>query len=255
VFLAIKENSGLAYLCPTCEGSKTKVFALYRDFDSFKSELRKEFDDLKASLLSGQTAAPLANTAGAGAVQPNVDIQAEVKEALDKEKKRLNAVIVGLPENDLGKVRCSGDEKFVKDICGTLKIAQSDVLDVFRDGKIKESEGGRQFCRVIKVKFDSWASKLSFLKGFKRCVPSGVKAYVRHDLTFREREEERALKGRLAQYREQFKDAEIVINRGRIVYKGSKEVFSPSFHNLHLLAPGCLPPGGLGMAAAASQDR
>jgi hypothetical protein len=82
-----------------------------------------------------------------------------------------------------------------------------------------------------------------------------MKAYVRHDLTFREREEERALKGRLAQYREQFKDAEIVINRGRIVYKETKEVFSPSFHNLHLLAPGCLPPGGLGMAAAASQGR
>jgi hypothetical protein len=257
IFLAVKENPGLAYLCPSCEGSKTKVFELYRDFDRFKTEIRKEFEELKASLVSDLAdRRPAAPTAPA--IQPSASaatIQEEVREALEKEKKKLSAVIVGLPEIDIGGIRCEGDMKFVKDIAFKLKIDSAEIKDVFRDGKIRDAEGGRVFCRIVKVKFDSWSAKMTFLRGFKKSIPGDLRAYVRHDLTFRERQEERALKSQLVKYREEFKDAEIVIYRGRIVYKDSKQVFSPSFHNLQLLAPGSYPPGGLGLAAAASQGR
>jgi hypothetical protein len=255
IFLAVKENPGLAYLCPNCEGSKTKVFELYRDFDRFKSEIRKEFEELKASLVSD-----LADRRQTAPVMPPAQptaatIQEEVKEALEKEKKKLSAVIVGLPEYDIGTIRCEGDMKFVKDLAAKLKIDTAEIKDVFRDGKVRDAEGDRVFCRIVKVKFDSWPAKMTFIRGFKKSIPGDLRSYVRHDLTFRERQEERALRGQLAKYREEFKDAEIVINRGRIVYKDSKQVFSPSFHNLQLLAPGSYPPGSLGMAAAASQGR
>jgi hypothetical protein len=215
---------------------------LYRDFDKFKSEFRKEFDELKASVTSGL---PDTNYQPAASV-----IQEEVREAIEKEKKKLSAVIVGLPEVDIAKVRSDGDKQFVAGIAGKCGVDVAEIKDVFRDGKVREAEGDRTFCRIVKVKFETWAAKMSFIRSFKKSIPVHLKAYVRHDLTFREREAERALKKQLGKYREEFKDAEIVINRGRIVYKGTSQVFSPSMHNLRLLAPGLHPPGLDAVAAA-----
>jgi hypothetical protein len=256
LLLAIKENPGIAYLCPACEGSKTRVFELYRDFDRFKSELRKEFDDLKASLLSERRDPVSDNDPIVPANIPGFSlIQEEVKEALAKEKKKLNAVIVGLPENDVSSARSQVDMNFVNDIFAKLQIDRSELKDVFRDGKVREATGDRPFCRIIKVKFESWHAKMTFLRGFKGSIPPNFKAYARHDLTLREREEERSLKNLLGEYRDKFRDAQLVINRGRIVYKGTHQVFSPTLHNVQLLAPGRTPPGGLGLAASASQGQ
>jgi hypothetical protein len=130
-------------------------------------------------------------------------------EALELESKKLNLVMIGLPESD-----ASADSNVVGQFCTKLNIDASDVADTFRDG---QPSGGRP--RIMKVKFKNAQSRRKFLTGFRGVrdtIPNAQRAWVRPDLTYQQRVRDRELRAELNRRREAG-EANIKIHRGEIV--------------------------------------
>lgn len=166
----------------------------------------------------------------AGHVSKPLDIQAEIHEALEREKKRNNVVIVGHIESDKSVVRCEDDKNFVKNVCGTIGLNVDCIQDVFRDGKLRpdpDPVNGKYFSRIMKVKFENLGSKMDFLKGFRANRPTGSKAYARHDQTHQERLADKALQAKLHSLRDAYPDADLMIYRGKICNRADKSIFVP----------------------------
>ena len=113
-----------------------------------------------------------------------------------------------------------------------LGLDTSTVDDIFRDGKVRPSDTDnegkvRVYHRIMKVKFKNFDDKLTFMKGFKGRMPEGSFAYARHDLTFRQRMEDKALRARLFQLRDDYPEMKknIVIRDGYIFNKVTNSVF------------------------------
>ena len=130
---------------------------------------------------------------------PNVmNIQDEIREDLEKEKKKHNVVLIGVPENNKEQIRCEADRNRVLEICQKLKMPNDRVLDIFRDGMVRQTDlNGREYSRITKVVFASFSDKMQFLKGYKSCLGSDDRGYARHDLTLRQRQEENVLRAEL----------------------------------------------------------
>ena len=256
LFDLVSRNTGnIAYFCPICQASKKTVFKMFRDFAGFKSEMRKEVDALQKNFHELQNSQledlkhEIAELKGAVLAQSppdshahqnaqtqshrppmqSFDIQNEVHELFEMEKKKNNCVIVGFPENDRKLIRCAPDSDFVNEVCTKLDIEKS-VLDVFRDGRVRENmENGREYSRIMKVKFADNAAKTVFLRNFHKYRPSDARFYVRHDQTARQREQDRALRKVLFDLRNQYKDLDIciVIRDGVIINKATGRKFLP----------------------------
>ena len=130
-----------------------------------------------------------------------------VQDALEQQDKKRNLVVVGLNNN-------IEERQFIDNICDKIGIDPADVADVFRDGR--NPPGGR--ARIVKVKFHNLRSRRKFLTGFvgvRSDVPGGTGAFVRPDLTFRQRQLDRSLREELKKRREAGEN--IKIFRGRIV--------------------------------------
>lgn len=151
-----------------------------------------------------------------------VNIQEEIQEVLEKQQKKLNLVVVGLPETDKKSVRSDDDKQFIMGMCDEVGVSRDDVIDVFRNGQVKDDKTpeGLEYSRITKVKFSSLSSKLIFMKKFKASKPSDEEysgTYVRPDLTFRERLVDKALRDKLFAQRELNPTADLIIRRGNIV--------------------------------------
>jgi hypothetical protein len=131
-------------------------------------------------------------------------------EALELESKKLNLVVIGLPEKD-----ANADGEVIKQFCDKMSIDAGDVADTFRDGRA--NNGGRP--RIMKVKFKNAQSRRKFLTGFRSTrdtVPNADRAWVRPDLTYQQRVKDRELRDELHRRREAG-EANIKIRRGEIV--------------------------------------
>lgn len=217
------DAAGVCYLCPKCESKKDDVFDSFRHLEEFKKQvdvnlasLQKQMDDVKASMQNQIDDLKSKGVQSSPAGAPS-DLQSEIKEALDREKKKNFAVIVGLPESDAQAVRSAGDKDFVLKMAHDIGIDATEVEDVFRDGRSRPDDGNRQYVRIVKIKFKESRSKLNFLKGFARAKDAGLRAYVRHDLTFRQRQEDKALKAELHEKRKQYPNDDLVIRDGKII--------------------------------------
>ena len=152
-------------------------------------------------------------------------------EALEREAKKLSLVVVGLPESDKGSPRCDADKAFVHQVAQALDFGPEAISDVFRSGAVREdSQEGMPFARVLKVKFLDQASRLAFLRGFKRGKPSQaafLKTYVRPDMTYRERQIDRELRAELFRRRQNEPDPDLMIFRGKIVKRSARPLQQP----------------------------
>ncbi|MCG8431714.1 MAG: hypothetical protein MJA29_11130, partial [Candidatus Omnitrophica bacterium] len=107
-------------------------------------------------------------------------------------------------------------KKFVDTACSKLNIDSDNVDDVFRDGRAVSGDRSR----IVKVKFKNMRSHRTFLTGFlgiRSELPGGPLTYVRPDLTYLQRQQDRQLRIELKERREAGEN--VKISRGRIVPK------------------------------------
>jgi hypothetical protein len=130
-------------------------------------------------------------------------------EALELESKKLNLVVIGLPESD-----AHGDSNVIAQFCSKMNVNANDIADTFRDGRALD---GRP--RIMKVKFKNSQSRRSFLTGFRGArdtVANAQRAWVRPDLTYQQRVKDRELRAELSRRRDAG-EANIKIHRGEII--------------------------------------
>ena len=92
---------------------------------------------------------------------------------MEKQQKKLSLVVVGLPETDKLVTRSQADKTMLLDICDRAGVDKGDIVDVFRNGQVKKqtTDDGREFARIVKVKFSSLSSKLKYMKKFRDSKP------------------------------------------------------------------------------------
>lgn len=218
------------WFCPVCKPLLPTVLAAFKDLTAFKIEMEDKMAVFQAQIdeLKKAAAPPAAVHAPVHPSSP-INLQDEIHEVLEKERKKLNLVVVGLPETDKKATRSDADKEFVMGVGDAAGVRREDIVDIFRNGLAKEEKtpGGLDYARITKVKFVSLSSKLTFMKKFKGAKPdddaySGT--YVRPDLTFRERQVDKALRDKLFAQRELDPDADLIIRRGSIVPRGTPTI-------------------------------
>ena len=175
--------------------------------------------DTVNKLIAGTLAPPTA------AANP-ADLQAEMREAIQRENKAMNLVIVGLPETDTTTLRSDADRAVIEQVLSHLNVPTSDVADVFRDGAVRRPDptaaDTRPYSRIVKVKFTNMNSRIKFLTNFRQQKPGETRysrTYVRPDLTFRQREADKLLRNELMLRREAEPTADLIIRRGKIIHR------------------------------------
>ena len=128
-----------------------------------------------------------------------------VVEQIERISKRNNLVVVGLPEGVDGEVEV---RKIARLVDGELDSnIEPSISEVFRDGP-KKLPSGRPATRVLKIKFRAGAKdeRFELLRNFHKHAgqsSNGRKVFVRPDLTYRQREEDRERSRQLRSIREQ----------------------------------------------------
>jgi len=219
------KTGDLAWYCPVCRPDKDKIISAYRDVNILKADSEKRFADLEASFKKLETiVTSKVSMTATNAFLSGRDIQGEIVEALDRQKKKLNLVIVGLPESDISSKVCAADRKFVDDVCGGLNLNTDSISEVFRDGMIPA--GKPSYSRIVKVKFKDSASRLHFLQNFRKAKPTSTvfrATYVRPDMTYRERQADKALTEELKAKRLADPGTDYIIRRGVVIPRPGNE--------------------------------
>lgn len=139
-----------------------------------------------------------------------------VNELEQRMNRRSNVVISGLAENQSGSVdeRKQSDETKVKDIFRELGNHSAVVLSVARIGKPSSKRS-----RLVRVTLSDSEMKMSILKNSKslRSSNSYRHIFVNNDLTFKQREEQKALRDELKTRRGNGED--VVIYKNKITRK------------------------------------
>lgn len=154
----------------------------------------------------------------------------KLEERFEKAHKKDNLVIVGLP--DLEKTEADqnrADRKAVGEICDTLDIPRAAIASTFREGK----ETGK---RILKVCFGdrmvserrTFLSKATpLIRDRPECNGRSFKAFVRRDLTAKERETDYKLRCELRSARALHPDKYLKIYQGKIVEAGKPHGYQP----------------------------
>jgi len=145
-----------------------------------------------------------------------------MKDHLEKEGKKNNLVIVGFPvEKSDQMAQRALDDKKVGDVCQKLGIPQESIQSTFREGRDPSKS-------VLKVCFkDRFVTerRMFLFQGTRALKDTGIlgpdsRAYVRADLTWKERQADIALRAELRKRREVPGAPDLVIRNGRIVPRG-----------------------------------
>lgn len=149
-----------------------------------------------------------------------------VEDLFEKKEKKLNLVIVGLPEKeDSDMDQNAVDLSLVHSVCEEFEIPVDAVSTTFRDGMRARLPGGRKKNRIMKVCFESGQHRQTFLRNattfLRRPDKFGrefFKPFVRKDMSFLERQQDRALREEL-KARKASGEANIFIRNGEIVHR------------------------------------
>lgn len=218
---------------------QTEIIELNNKFDLKFAELSKKYeekvDTLTTSIISFHNEIPqMISDAVQNAVKSIFDsykttfenivsatadtVSKSFMNSLEIKEKQKNLVIVGMPEVD--------DNSDRERVYQMAKYAGIDdpslaIKTTFRDGRGgKKSRSGAPIPRIIKVRFANKNYRKIFLtKGYKELGDDFSGLYVRPDLTFEEREADRALKAELRQRKSATGNENLVIKNGRIVDK------------------------------------
>ena len=149
-----------------------------------------------------------------------------VQEATEKQSKRLSLVMVGLKDEKDEAV----DTEVVHTMCNKLSIPTSDIKEVFRSGN-EPTQPDRS--RILKIKFKGSSSRRKFLTGFRDArdsVRNCADAFVRPDLTSKERQVDYELRQELRRLKNLGKNVKIM--RGEIIYLDKSPTPSSPISNI-----------------------
>lgn len=144
-----------------------------------------------------------------------------VQEFWEKKEKKNNLVVVGFPDKkDSEKEQNAHDRKVVSDICENLGVDPKSVVSTFREGRVPGK-------RIMKVCFGdrqvserrTFLAKASdLIRALPECKSQHFRAFVRPDLTAKQREADYQLRGELKRRRDSG-EQNLVIRNGRIIVK------------------------------------
>lgn len=206
--LADKQRSDLA------SAGRSKTLFTYKESDSSGSKM------VSLGAGGGISEEALSNIIRIATKAASEGVAEQIKEAMEKREKKRNLVLVGYPEKGDGRSEQNEyDLKAVHKYCDQLQIDPKSVRTTFRDG-MKTS--GRP--RIMKICFEEGCSqeRFSFLVGAKKRMDTDPelgglkwKPFVRPDMTFNERQQDKALREQVKELRDQGKD--MIIRNGKIV--------------------------------------
>lgn len=145
-------------------------------------------------------------------------VEKSLNNSWEKKEKQKNLVVVGMSERDEGS-----DWNRVYEMAKHAGIADphSAIKTIFRDGSSgRKTPAGLPVTRILKVRFTNKNYRLAFLKtNYRDLGVDFSRLYVRPDLTYDEREMDRALKAELQQRRADTGNLNLIIRNGQIIDK------------------------------------
>lgn len=152
----------------------------------------------------------------------SMNIQGEVNEKFEREKRKNNLVIFGIAET--GDMEVTKER--VKNIINIMEIEQDKVKYFGRVGR--NTNGGKT--RVVRIVCEDQETKRKILKGANklRTVEGYDRIYISLDLTKEQQAQDKKLRDKLKDIRVQYKEAKI--SNGAIVLfeDGNKKVLHPT---------------------------
>lgn len=165
------------------------------------------------------------------------------EDLLEKREKRHNLVVVGLPENETSEQQQeTADLRKMKDYCTQMRVPPESIKCTFRDGPRKSNTTKP---RIMKICFHEGKGhyRTTFLKNANGLLKAdedlrGLRftPFVRRDLTYRERQEDRALRD-LLKTRKDNGETDLIIRNGKIIKRTSLIFRSPSSRISYLGPP------------------
>ena len=154
------------------------------------------------------------------------ELQAQVVETMEREKRKSNIIIMGLNKEMTEKEM----EDFIGEMIGT--ILETEDVELKVQGRIgKKMDGEKK--RPVKVEIRDAAARRKIIQKASNLKkePKYEKIYVSPDLTRKQQEGDKALRDKVKEFRNQGKEG-LKISKGCVVQEGSggiKEVlYSPS---------------------------
>jgi len=154
------------------------------------------------------------------------EFQAQVVETMDREKRKNNIIIMGLNENMTEKEM----EEFIGEMLGAILETEEAELNV--QGRIgKKLDGEKR--RPVKVEIRDAAVRRKIIQKASNLKkePKYEKIYISPDLTRKQQEEDKALRDKVKEFRNQGMEG-VKISKGCVVQEGpggKREVlYSPS---------------------------
>ena len=144
------------------------------------------------------------------------NMQEQVFEAMEREKRRLNIVIMGVKEGTEDK-----DKEMVMELMKVLGLEDADEVQVMgRIGKVGVKP------RLIRIKLVNWENRRKVMLRAKQLKDSlGFEhVYICPDLTRKQQEEDKKLRDQVKEFRGKGKHDRVKISRGQVVgYVGGKK--------------------------------
>jgi hypothetical protein len=194
-----------------------KVEKLLKSIENLQQSIPKIVADAVDTAIKA-TAATMKDLLKEVAHETATTVEKHFLSALEKKEKKENVVVVGLPERDE-----KADWDRIYDMARHAGIDQPDhaIKTTFRDGIAgKRRQNGAVIPRIMKVKFINKEYREKFLRTNYRGMGAEFEhLYVRHDMTYEEREKDRELKAELHQRRTAEANPNLVIRNGRIIDK------------------------------------
>lgn len=183
------------------------------DMDSLDKKVENKVQRFEDILKSEERAAAIAGPK----IVEGKNLKAEVSEALEREKRKYNLVIMGLPDGEIEDTKIE-----VQKVCELLSV-ESEIkpVSVERLGKVGATKG------VVRIKLDNNEDRFELLKKAKSLKDHKEyeKVFIAPDLTKTQQLEDKLLRDKLKEVRESGVP-EAKINKGQIVryVNGDREV-------------------------------
>ena len=151
-----------------------------------------------------------------------------VNEFQQRERRKLNIIIVGAPEQATGSIseRKAFDQEQCSELFDSIGLSRCNIKDISRIGKLSTER--RRLLRV--TLFDEEDKRFLITHSRKlRHVDKFRNIYIKPDLTMLQRKIDFNLRKELRVFKSAHPEKDFVINRGKIIERNSKQDFQKIF--------------------------
>lgn len=213
------------WFCHTCNQSANDILQSLRDIqtrvvqnEATINAVHKKVELLEKQLKDQETAVKNSELNIDTIIKDRVEVT--MKEFEDKERRKKNIVLFGIPEADISDIeeKKRNDAEQFKTVCNELGVPEiaNNSVNIFRLGKTNPKNGSRP----LKVLLSSESQKQQILSKSRNLINSQnhqlKKVSIKPDLTFKEREARKKLVIELKE-RQTKGEKDLIIRNGKIV--------------------------------------